>query len=117
MIAKAVQTYGGYGADTLTGGAGADTFTFASLLDGKNIDTITDFNAGEGDKIALNQAVFGRLGDNWYAAAGQHITHTTRVYQQGDTLYHDPDGSGSAYSATAFAKVNVTLEEGHFSLI
>ena len=108
---------GGYGADTLTGGAGADTFTFASLLDGKNIDTITDFNAGEGDKIALNQAVFGRLGDNWYAAAGQHITHTTRVYQQGDTLYHDPDGSGSAYSATAFAKVNVTLEEGHFSLI
>ena len=108
---------GGYGADTLTGGAGADTFTFASLLDGKNIDTITDFNAGEGDKIALNQAVFGRLGDNWYAAAGQHITHTTRVYQQGDTLYHDPDGSGSAYSATAFAKVNVTLEEGHFTLI
>ena len=108
---------GGYGADTLTGGAGADTFTFASLLDGKNIDTITDFNAGEGDKIALNQAVFGRLGDNWYTAAGQHITHTTRVYQQGDTLYHDPDGNGSAYTATAFAKVNVTLEEGHFSLI
>ena len=108
---------GGYGADTLTGGAGADTFTFASLLDGKNIDTITDFNAGEGDKIALNQAVFGRLGDNWYTAAGQHITHTTRVYQQGDTLYHDPDGNGSAYSATAFAKVNVTLEEGHFTLI
>ena len=108
---------GGYGADTLTGGAGADTFTFASLLDGKNIDTITDFNAGEGDKIALNQAVFGRLGDNWYTAAGQHITHTTRVYQQGDTLYHDPDGSGSAYSATAFAKVNTVLEEGHFSLI
>ena len=108
---------GGYGSDTLTGGAGADTFTFASLLDGKNIDTITDFNAGEGDKIALNQAVFGRLGDNWYAAAGQHITHTTRVYQQGDTLYHDPDGSGSAYSATAFAKVNTVLEEGHFSLI
>ena len=108
---------GGYGADTLTGGAGADTFTFASLLDGKNIDTITDFNAGEGDKIALNQAVFGRLGDNWYAAAGQHITHTTRVYQQGDTLYHDPDGNGSAYSATAFAKINTVLEEGHFSLI
>ena len=108
---------GGYGADTLTGGAGADTFTFASLLDGKNIDTITDFNADEGDKIALNQAIFGRLGDNWYAAAGQHITHTTRVYQQGDTLYHDPDGSGSAYSATAFAKVNTVLEEGHFSLI
>jgi len=98
-------------------GSGAWGTTFASLLDGKNIDTITDFNAGEGDKIALNQAVFGRLGDNWYTAAGQHITHTTRVYQQGDTLYHDPDGNGSAYTATAFAKVNVTLEEGHFSLI
>ena len=108
---------GGYGADTLTGGAGADTFTFASLLDGKNIDTITDFNADEGDKIALNQAVFGRLSGNWFAADGQNLTHDTRVYQKGDTLYHDADGSGSAYTATAFAKVNTVLEEGHFSLI
>ena len=108
---------GGYGADTLTGGAGADTFTFASLLDGKNIDTITDFNAGEGDKIALNQAVFGRLTGNWFTADGQPLTHDTRVYQKGDTLYHDSDGNGTAYSATAFAKANVTLEEGHFSLI
>ena len=108
---------GGYGADTLTGGAGADTFTFASLLDGKNIDTITDFTAADGDKIALNQAVFGRLTGNWFAADGQTLTHDTRVYQKGDTLYHDADGSGTAYTATAFAKVNVTLEEGHFSLI
>ena len=108
---------GGYGVDSLTGGAGADTFTFASLLDGKNIDTITDFTAADGDKIALNQAVFGRLTGNWFAAAGQPLTHDTRVYQQGDTLYHDPDGNGTAYTATAFAKVNTVLEEGHFSLI
>ena len=108
---------GGYGSDTLTGGAGADTFTFASLLDGQNLDTITDFTAADGDKIALNQAVFGRLSGNWFAADGQAVSHDTRVYQKGDTLYHDPDGSGSAYTATAFAKVNVTLEEGHFSLI
>ena len=108
---------GGYGADILTGSAGADTFTFASLLDGKNIDTITDFTAADGDKIALNQAVFGRMTGNWFAADGQTLTHDTRVYQKGDTLYHDADGSGSAYTATAFAKVHAVLEEGHFSLI
>ena len=111
------QLDGGDGADTLTGGAGADTFTFASLLDGQNLDTITDFNASEGDKIALKQAVFGRLSGNWFAADGQAVSHDTRVYQKGDTLYHDPDGNGSAYTATAFTKVNVALEEGHFSLI
>ena len=38
--------YGGSGNDTLTGGAGADTFyaTFGQ-------DTITDFNAAEGDTV------------------------------------------------------------------
>ena len=111
------QLDSGYGADTLTGGAGADTFTFSSLLDGNNIDTITDFNASEGDKIALKQAVFGHLHGNWFAGDGQAVTHETRVYQKGDTLYHDADGSGSHYQAVAFAKVNVALDEGHFTLI
>lgn len=41
---------GGTGNDTLTGGLGADVFAFQT---GCNIDTITDFYGGDGDRIAL----------------------------------------------------------------
>lgn len=45
------------GSDTLTGGTGADFFYYNSLADG--IDTITDFNPGEGDKILISASGFG----------------------------------------------------------
>lgn len=48
---------GGIGNDTLTGGTGADLFFYNSLADG--IDTITDFNAAEGDKIQISASGFG----------------------------------------------------------
>lgn len=47
---------GGNGNDTLTGGADADRFVFASLT---GIDTITDFNSSEGDKIQISKSEFG----------------------------------------------------------
>ncbi|MGX9393321.1 T1SS-143 repeat domain-containing protein [Nitrobacteraceae bacterium UC4446_H13] len=43
---------GGLGRDTLTGGTGADTFAFGEHGP-SNVDTILDYNAGEGDKIDL----------------------------------------------------------------
>lgn len=50
---------GGGGNDTLTGGLGADTFVFNNLSFGQN-DTITDFNAAEGDKISLHAMTWGQ---------------------------------------------------------
>jgi Ca2+-binding RTX toxin-like protein len=44
--------YGGSGNNILTGGSGADTFAWQAGDVGKT--TITDFNAGEGDRINLN---------------------------------------------------------------
>ncbi|WP_094674500.1 calcium-binding protein [Hydrocoleum sp. CS-953] len=45
---------GARGNDTLTGGAGADDFFFWFSTDGSyGIDSLTDFNRGEGDKIVL----------------------------------------------------------------
>lgn len=44
--------YGGSGNNILTGGTGADTFTWQAGDVGKS--TITDFNAGEGDRINLS---------------------------------------------------------------
>jgi len=48
---------GGGGFDTLTGGDGADTFIFQSLFGQR--DTITDFNALEGDLIQIDASEFG----------------------------------------------------------
>ncbi|HAN45011.1 MAG TPA: hypothetical protein DCQ32_00445 [Cyanobacteria bacterium UBA8156] len=47
---------GNAGADVLTGGAGGDTFTYLNLLETagvNNVDTITDFNANDGDRIRV----------------------------------------------------------------
>ncbi|EMV9186202.1 type I secretion C-terminal target domain-containing protein, partial [Escherichia coli] len=47
------QLTGGKGDDILTGGAGADTFIWKAGDVGN--DTITDFKAGEGDRIDLSE--------------------------------------------------------------
>ena len=44
---------GGRGSDELTGGANADTFQFNVAHAGTGVDTITDYDAAEGDVIAL----------------------------------------------------------------
>ena len=44
--------YGGAGDDTLTGGKGADIFVLNT--DANGTDTITDFNANDGDKIRVD---------------------------------------------------------------
>jgi Ca2+-binding RTX toxin-like protein len=48
---------GGAGTDILYGGIGADSFRFDTQNEG--IDTIKDFNRGEGDKILISRVTFG----------------------------------------------------------
>lgn len=56
---------GGAGNDTLVGGAGADNFLyntnapFASSAVG--VDTISDFNSSQGDKIILDKTTFNAI--------------------------------------------------------
>lgn len=47
---------GGAGKDMLTGGQGADTFVFLSA---KGTETITDFNAQQGDKLDISHVLTG----------------------------------------------------------
>jgi Ca2+-binding RTX toxin-like protein len=53
------------GNDTITGGSGADTFVFESSSEG--IDTITDFNYSEGDKIQISKVGFGATSTNQFS--------------------------------------------------
>jgi Ca2+-binding RTX toxin-like protein len=54
---------GDRGNDVLSGGAGKDSFIFDRNVKGlNNVDTITDFNSAEGDKIKLDDNIFRKIG-------------------------------------------------------
>ena len=99
---------GGLGHDTLTGGAGKDIFLFDSVLREDSVDTITDFKVGE-DQIGLSSVIFGKLtGNDWFAASASQVDKDTVVFQDGNKLFYDADGSGSYFSPVQFAELNTT---------
>lgn len=63
---------GAAGSDTLVGGAGSDTF----VLDDPTNDWIMDFDAGEGDVVALSATAF--------AIAGQDLTDGETYFETSD---------------------------------
>lgn len=90
---------GGGGSDVLIGGGGSDRFDFTSGPVPGDVDTITDFAAG--DRFALSSGVFAGIG----AAldAGEFVVGTAAadaddriVYNQATgQLFYDADGNGA----------------------
>ena len=102
---------GGAGKDMLTGGVDKDSFVFAApLKGGKNLDTVTDFQAG--DKIRLEKEDFSGLAKGKLAkdafVSGDNLTKAKdaedRIVYNETTgaLYFDKDGKGGA-KAVKFA--------------
>ncbi|MDR6289781.1 MULTISPECIES: calcium-binding protein [Inquilinus] len=90
---------GSGGADRLTGDSGTDWFLFVSTSDG--LDTITDFNRSEGDKLVfhgLQHGTFAYIGGSAFTAGG----HSEARFAGGQ-VFVDTDGDG-----TAEITVNVT---------
>ena len=96
---------GGLGKDTLIGGSGADVFVFdAALNNTSNVDSVTDFVAGD-DSIQLSKAIFtalsgdvGGLLSTAQFALGKAATsaQTVVIYDKASgTIFYDADGSGS----------------------
>lgn len=92
---------GGRGSDTLTGGDGADTFRFDHL--GTRIDHVTDFNAGQGDRIDLHDV----LGSEAGLAISDYVHLET---SGGNTIVSvDKDGTGGLNGFVQVAQLdNVT---------
>lgn len=118
---------GGLGNDTLTGGAGADKFQFSTTLGSNNVDTITDFTAG--DLIQVSRAVFattagggyGTSGaisaDNFVVGSAAQDANDYFVYNQSTgQLFFDADGSGAG-AAVLFAQLTAGTALGFNSIV
>jgi Ca2+-binding RTX toxin-like protein len=91
--------YGQGGADTLTGGLGADTFVFQSATAFSASDTITDFNAAQGDRIDLKDVLSG------YDPLTMNLSDFVHeTVSGGNTIISvDRDGAGTGYGFTNIA--------------
>jgi Ca2+-binding RTX toxin-like protein len=92
---------GNAGNNLLTGGAGADIFRFDRALDAvTNLDTLTDFAAGE-DKIQLMTSIFGslagaNLADSFVTGTAATDANDFLIYDStSGALYYDQDGNGA----------------------
>ncbi|MDD9901095.1 MAG: type I secretion C-terminal target domain-containing protein, partial [Alphaproteobacteria bacterium] len=94
---------GGAGSDYLSGGSGADTFVLNAV--GEGVDTITDFNATEGDVLDIHNILSG------YDPLASDIHNFVQVtHSGGNSLVQiDPTGTGSAYQTVAVLE-GVTID-------
>ncbi|MBB3021235.1 Ca2+-binding RTX toxin-like protein [Microvirga lupini] len=116
---------GGLGNDRLTGGSGSDTFAFAlkSAKSRSNIDTITDFAAGQ-DKISLlgpglsSSKEGGFLAEKAFHIGALARDADTRIFYNVDNgkLYFDADGTG-AQAAIQVAKLGKGLNLTHADFV
>uniref|UniRef100_UPI00300834EE calcium-binding protein n=1 Tax=Acinetobacter sp. 161(2023) TaxID=3098768 RepID=UPI00300834EE len=99
---------GGAGNDTLNGGIGADTAIFKILeglgndaTGGNGIDTWSDFNVSQGDKINISELIIGH-------ASKENLNQFVSFEKSGSTvtLSLDRDGNDVNYSATKLLILN-----------
>lgn len=90
---------GGAGNDLMFGGAHGDSFRFTSAYGGANLDTIGDFVHGV-DKIALENAIYTRLGAAGGLNAGMLVIGTVAV-DANDYLVYDAASGALYYDANA----------------
>jgi len=63
--------YGGGGVNTMTGGSDADVFGISSAGLDAGIQTITDFNGADGDRLLLSEAYAKTIGDFFFVPTQQ----------------------------------------------
>ncbi|WP_195930625.1 S8 family serine peptidase [Hyphomicrobium album] len=106
---------GNSASNVLTGGAGSDVFIFNTALGSGNVDSITDFSAGQ-DKMWLDHLIFDGIGSSGALVAsafalGAHAADANdRIIYDANTgaVYFDADGSGAG-AQVQFAQLDAHL--------
>ena len=117
---------GGNGNDILTGGTGADVFLFDTALNAaKNVDTITDFEAGV-DHIVLDVSVFSAvdaydIGTGLFFAEDSPNSASSRIiyHSANGKLFYDPTGTAADGDQVLIAKLDpgLHLSAGDFVFV
>jgi len=97
---------GAAGNDTLTGGAGHDMFVFDSKLAKNNVDTISDFSAGQ-DVLALDHLIFKKLLEgnlSMDSLVNGNTAPTNAALSAGDYLYFNTSNGDLYYDTDANGK-------------
>lgn len=91
---------GGAGNDQLAGGEGSDVFLYdtnipftTESLGGVGVDTITDFNTSQGDKIVLDQTTFttiSSLAGNGFSIADEFVSVTSNLDTWSADIIYNP---------------------------
>ena len=106
---------GNSASNSLTGGAGSDVFIFNTALGAGNVDSITDFSAGQ-DKMWLDHLTFDGIGSSGALATtafalGAHAADANdRIIYDANTgaVFFDADGSGAG-AQVQFAQLDAHL--------
>ncbi|MEO3431493.1 type I secretion C-terminal target domain-containing protein, partial [Pelagibius sp. CAU 1746] len=99
---------GGAGDDVLTGGADADTFAFV-YGGGFEVDTVTDFNTGDGDVIDLSSLLSGVSANPDGAELDNYLTFST---SGGDTIIDIETDGSAGFNDFRIVLENVDLTNG-----
>jgi Ca2+-binding RTX toxin-like protein len=92
--------YGDAGLDNIYGGLGVDIFVFTKDSAFLNIDSLLDFNKGQGDKINVADLLQG------YDPLTEAITDFVRITTVGSSSMLEIDSDGGANSFVQIATVN-----------
>ncbi|MGY3868677.1 retention module-containing protein [Aeromonas crassostreae] len=106
--------YGGAGSDILTGGLGSDTFVWqlpdAGTASQPALDTITDFNLAQGDRLDLSDMLKGS-GAGSVSDLLAHVQVSVTAGSDGASdlrLDISPDGSGQVTQSIALRDVDLS---------
>ncbi|MEH2283600.1 MAG: hypothetical protein V7K90_20100 [Nostoc sp.] len=105
---------GGAGNDTLVGGAGADRFLYntnaAFAFSAVGVDTISDFNSSQGDKIILDKTTFSAIASaaetgfsnaSDFKIASSPATSTAKIVYDAVSgqLFYNQNGSAAGFGS------------------
>lgn len=83
--------------NTLTGGLAGDAFLFNTTLDKKlNVDLLADFSPDEGDRILLDNAIFGKLKKEG-ALKGKFFAEGKKAKDGNDYIVFNPKNNSVGY--------------------